>query len=172
MDLRRDMIISGSYWPEPVRVRSAVDLGDEIQLEAVGTRTGQAYEELLPRTALAQIIEHRLGGESDARALRLALEAQRIRLAYTYDPHFAVSVSQIDPLPHQLEAVYHHLLQLPQIRFLLADDPGAGKTIMAGLLLKELKLRAGIERILVVAPAKLTRQWARELRDKSTNSST
>src|SRR5690242_705733 len=104
------MIISGPFWPEPVRVRTVAELGEEIQLEAVGTRTGRAYDELLPISSLEQVVEQRLGGESDALALRLALEAQRIRLAYTYDPHFAVSVSQIDPLPHQLEAVYHYLL--------------------------------------------------------------
>jgi len=84
---------------------------------------------------------------------RLAAEAHRIRLAYQYDPHFAVSVSQIDPLPHQLDAVYGRLLTQPRIRLLIADDPGAGKTIMGGLLIKELKLRGLIERTLIVTPA-------------------
>ncbi|MGH2660685.1 MAG: hypothetical protein ACRDHS_13755 [Actinomycetota bacterium] len=72
---------------------------------------------------------------SAAETYRLAVEAWRIKLAYEFDPHFAVSVSQIDALPHQLEAVYYFLLPRPQVRFLLADDPGAGKTVMAGLLL-------------------------------------
>ncbi len=70
------------------------------------------------------------------------------------------------PLPHQLEAVYHYFIKSPRIRFLLADDPGAGKTIMAGLLIQELKARGLIKRILIVAPANLTFQWQRELRDK------
>src|SRR5262249_56533137 len=87
---------------------------------------------------------------------RLAAEAHRIRLAYQYDPHFAVSVSQVDPLPHQMDAVYSHLLTQPQIRLLLADDPGAGKTIMAGLTHKELKFRGLVERTLIVTPANLT----------------
>jgi SNF2 family DNA or RNA helicase len=80
--------------------------------------------------------------------------------------HFAVSVSQIDALPHQLEAVYHYMLPRPKIRFLLADDPGAGKTIMAGLLLKELKLRGLVERVLIVTPANLTDQWRREMKER------
>jgi len=97
---------------------------------------------------------------------RLAAEAHRIRLAFQYDPHFAVSVSQVDPLPHQMDAVYTHLLTQPRIRFLIADDPGAGKTIMAGLLIKELKFRGLIERTLIITPANLTDQWRRELHDK------
>src|SRR5207237_5983425 len=75
-------------------------------------------------------------------------------------------IARIDPLPHQLEAVYDYFLKLPRIRFLLADDPGAGKTIMAGLLLKELKIRGLVTRTLIVAPANLTFQWQREMKDK------
>src|SRR5260370_30702997 len=89
---------------------------------------------------------------------RLAAAAHRIRLALHYDPHFAVSVSQVDPLPHQIDAVYSHLLTQPQVRFLIADDPGAGKTIMAGLIMKELKSRGLVERTLGVTPANLTDQ--------------
>ena len=90
----------------------------------------------------------------------------RLGLAYEYDPYFSLSIARVDPLPHQLEAVYDYFLKLPRIRFLLADDPGAGKTIMAGLLIKELKIRGLIKRILVVTPANLTFQWQRELKDK------
>ena len=86
--------------------------------------------------------------------------------AYEYDPYFSLSIARVDPLPHQLEAVYDYFLKLPRIRFLLADDPGAGKTIMAGLLLKELKARGLVRRTLIVAPANLTFQWQRELKDK------
>ncbi len=88
------------------------------------------------------------------------------QLAFDYDPHFAVSLSGVRPLPHQLEAVYERILPQVRLRFLLADDPGAGKTIMAGLLLKELKLRNAVERILILAPAPLTLQWQDELRGK------
>src|SRR5262249_3859656 len=76
--------------------------------------------------------------DGDAALFRLGVEAQRLALAYEYDPYFSPSIARINPQPHQLEAVYDHFLKLPRIRFLLADDPGAGKTIMAGLLLKEL----------------------------------
>ena len=92
----------------------------------------------------------------DAESIRLLVESWRIRLAYTHDRHFAVSLSGIRTLPHQIEAVYLRMLPQPRLRFLLADDPGAGKTIMAGLLVKEMKLREAIDRILILCPAPLT----------------
>ena len=94
------------------------------------------------------------------------IEANRIRLAYQFDPQLAVSVSQVDPLPHQIEAVYHYVLDSPRIRFLIADDPGAGKTIMAGLVLKELQYRQLVRRVLVVAPGHLKYQWQREMKER------
>ena len=100
---------------------------------------------------------------ADAGRLRLLVESARIRLAYAYDRQFAVSLSGIRTLPHQIEAVYLKMLPQPRLRFLLADDPGAGKTIMAGLLIKELKLREAIDRCLILVPAPLTIQWQDEL---------
>ncbi|MFQ6054949.1 MAG: helicase-related protein, partial [Methanosarcinales archaeon] len=94
------------------------------------------------------------------------IEANRIRLAYQFDPLLAVNVSQVDPLPHQIEAVYHYVLKHPKIRFLIADDAGAGKTIMAGLIIKELQYRNLAQRILIVAPSSLKDQWRRELKEK------
>jgi len=102
-------------------------------------------------------------GPVDAEKLRLVIESARIRLAYAHDPQFAVSLSGIRTLPHQIEAVYQRMLPQPRLRFLLADDPGAGKTIMAGLLIKELKLREAIERVLILCPAPLTIQWQDEM---------
>ena len=99
----------------------------------------------------------------EADRLRLLVESARIRLAYAYDRQFAVSLSGIRTLPHQIEAVYMKMLPQPRLRFLLADDPGAGKTIMAGLLIKELKLREAIDRCLILTPAPLTIQWQDEL---------
>lgn len=99
----------------------------------------------------------------DAERLCLLIESARIRLAYAYDRQFAVSLSGIRTLPHQIEAVYQRMLPQPRLRFLLADDPGAGKTIMAGLLVKELKLREAIERVLILCPAPLTIQWQDEM---------
>ncbi|OGP57594.1 MAG: hypothetical protein A2V67_09210 [Deltaproteobacteria bacterium RBG_13_61_14] len=99
----------------------------------------------------------------DAEKLRLLIESTHIRLAYAHDQQFAVSLSGIRTLPHQIEAVYQKMLPQPRLRFLLADDPGAGKTIMAGLLIKEMKLREAIERILILCPAPLTIQWQDEM---------
>ncbi len=99
----------------------------------------------------------------DAEKMRLLIESARIRLAYAYDQQFAVSLSGIRTLPHQVEAVYQRMLPQPRLRFLLADDPGAGKTIMAGLLVKELKLREAVERVLILCPAPLTIQWQDEM---------
>jgi SNF2-related domain len=100
---------------------------------------------------------------ADADKLRLLVESARLRLAYTPDRHFAVSLSGIRTLPHQIEAVYMKMLPQPRLRFLLADDPGAGKTIMAGLFIKEMKLREAIDRVLILCPAPLTIQWQDEL---------
>jgi SNF2 family DNA or RNA helicase len=104
--------------------------------------------------------------DGDPHRFRLGIEAIRLGLAYEYDPYFSLSIARVDPLPHQLEAVYDYFLKLPRIRFLLADDPGAGKTIIVGLLLKELKIRGLVTRTLIVTPANLSLQWQREMQDK------
>ncbi|ORC37386.1 RNA helicase [Marispirochaeta aestuarii] len=96
----------------------------------------------------------------------LASEAMRIQLAYLFDPLLAVNTSDVDPLPHQISAVYEHMLQRQPLRFLLADDPGAGKTIMAGLLIKELMMRGDVQRCMVVCPGSLVEQWQDELDEK------
>jgi SNF2 family DNA or RNA helicase len=103
---------------------------------------------------------------ADSALFKLALEALRIRMAGRFDPMLAVHTSDLEPLPHQIEAVYGELLDRTPLRFLLADDPGAGKTIMAGLYAKELMLRGDAERILIVAPGSLVEQWQEELLDK------
>lgn len=95
----------------------------------------------------------------------LYADALRMRLAYTFDPHYAVSVTQVDLLPHQVDGVYRHILPLPRIRFLLADGPGLGKTIMAGLALKGLKARGLVKYTLLIVPAHLQDQWRREMWD-------
>jgi len=104
--------------------------------------------------------------DGDGQLLRLGLQAYALGIAYEFDPYFGLSISRVDPLPHQLEAVYDFLLKLARVRFLLADDAGAGKTIMAGLLIRELQLRGLAERIMVVCPANLSFQWQRELKEK------
>ncbi|MBX6763662.1 MAG: DUF3883 domain-containing protein [Rubrobacteraceae bacterium] len=104
--------------------------------------------------------------DGDGALLRLVSEANRIRLAHLFDPYLAVHTSRIEPLPHQITAVYGEMLPRQPLRFLLADDPGAGKTIMAGLLIKELMVRGDLERCLVVAPGNLVEQWQDELSQK------
>lgn len=104
--------------------------------------------------------------DADPELFRVAAEALRIRMAGRYDQMLAVQTSTVEPLPHQIKAVYGELLPRTPLRFLLADDPGAGKTIMAGLYIKELSLRGDLARCLVVAPGSLVEQWQEELLDK------
>ncbi len=101
--------------------------------------------------------------DGDGALLRLVSEADRIRLAHLFDPYLAVHTSRIEPLPHQITAVYGEMLMRQPLRFLLADDPGAGKTIMTGLLIKELMVRGDLERCLIVTPGNLVEQWQDEL---------
>ena len=101
--------------------------------------------------------------DGDAKMFRLVSEAHRIRLAHLFDPHLAIHTSLVYPLPHQITAVYEAMLPRQPLRFVLADDPGAGKTIMAGLLIKELLIRGDLQRCLVVAPGNLVEQWQDEL---------
>ena len=101
--------------------------------------------------------------DGDGALFRLVSEAQRIRLAHLFDPVLAVHTSLVEPLPHQITAVYEAMLPRQPLRFLLADDPGAGKTIMAGLLIKELIARGDLQRCLIVCPGSLAEQWQDEL---------
>lgn len=101
--------------------------------------------------------------DGDGAAFRLVAEAHRIRLAHLFDPVLAVHTSLVDPLPHQITAVYESMLRRQPLRFLLADDPGAGKTIMAGLLIKELIVRGDLQRCLIICPGSLAEQWQDEL---------
>lgn len=104
--------------------------------------------------------------DADANTLRLASEAYRIHLAHIFDPYLAVHTSSVEPLPHQISAVYQEMLPRLPLRFVLADDPGAGKTIMTGLLIKELMARGDLKRCLIVAPGSLAEQWQDELYQK------
>lgn len=128
---------------------------------------GQLGEQLLYRSDLDGLSVQEPGArwsfDADPREFQLAAEAMRIRLAGLHDPMLAVSSSEIDPLPHQIRAVYEEMLPRTPLRFLLADDPGAGKTIMAGLYAKELMLRGDVNRLLIVAPGGLVEQWQDEL---------
>ena len=166
-ELTPDAIIEGPFWPGPVRVLRVRDHGSAVQIEAVGIVESQYYDRTIAAEQFATLVREVVGGthtfDAEPRLFRLAVEALRTHLAHTFDPQYAVSVSQVDPLPHQFEAVYKRMLPLPRIRFLLADDPGAGKTIMAGLLMRELMRRGDVTRVLVLCPKALTDQWRREM---------
>ncbi len=155
------------HFAEPVVLESVRPLGDGFECR-VRLADGTPDEAILSRDEAATVFGQQAELPDsvkpvDAESLRLLVESARIRLAYTHDRHFAVSLSGIRTLPHQIEAVYLRMLPQPRLRFLLADDPGAGKTIMAGLLIKEMKLREAIDRVLILCPAPLTIQWQDEL---------
>jgi len=160
--------IQGLHWPEPVEVKLVEVLGGYIHLVGATTGTGEHVDQLIPREELAQIKIMLVKADFAAspRDVFLSLEARRYRFASLYDPLLAMNTSKIDALPHQIEAVYGYVLSLPRIRFLIADDPGAGKTIMAGLVIKELKLRHLVRRILIVVPGHLKDQWRREMKER------
>ena len=131
------------------------------------TSAGKVANELLYRhdEPRLEVVEHGRpwSFDGDGALFRLVSEAQRIRLAHLFDPVLAVHTSVVDPLPHQITAVYESMLPRQPLRFLLADDPGAGKTIMAGLLIKELIVRGDLQRCMIVCPGSLAEQWQDEL---------
>jgi superfamily II DNA or RNA helicase len=141
-----------------------------ITLTYTDDSTGKADHELLYRDDEARLTVEQAGRawsmDGDGALFRLVSEAKRISLAYLFDPFLAVQTSNLDPLPHQIDAVYNEMLPRQPLRFLLADDPGAGKTIMAGLFCKELIIRGDVERCLVIAPGSLVEQWQDELWQK------
>ena len=144
-------IVQGPTLPEPIKVLATVPMGDSLKVIGRGMQTGMTHDPVLSPEQLARLMvsAEREPFDGDARLFRLGVEAHRLGLAYGYDPYFSLSIARVDPLPHQLEAVYGYFLRLPRIRFLLADDPGAGKTIMGGLTLKELKARGLVKRTLI-----------------------
>ncbi len=166
--LKPNIIVKGPIFPEPVQIIVSIPMGDSVKLVGKGLKSQKVYEPILNADQLAKLeaTPEKEPFDGDAAKFRLGVEALRLGLAYEYDPYFSLSIARVDPLPHQLEAVYDYFLKLPRIRFLLADDPGAGKTIMAGLLIKELKIRGLVKRILIVTPANLSFQWQREMKDK------
>jgi SNF2 family DNA or RNA helicase len=141
-----------------------------ITLTYTDDSTGKPDQELLYRDNEPQLSVEQVGRawamDADGSLFRLVSEAKRISLAYLFDPFLAVQTSNLDPLPHQIDAVYSNMLPRQPLRYLLADDPGAGKTIMAGLFCKELMIRGDVERCLVIAPGSLVEQWQDELWQK------
>jgi len=166
--IKEGMIVEGPFWPEPVEVKKVEKVGERLRIIGVTIHTRQHVDSLLKEddVKLLKTKEFVLDFSAPGDEVFLCLEAQRYRLASLFDPLLAMNVSKIDPLPHQIEAVYGYILKLPRIRFLIADDAGAGKTIMAGLVLKEMKLRGLVKRVLIVVPGHLKDQWKREMWEK------
>jgi superfamily II DNA or RNA helicase len=167
--LRVGQVLEGVLFNEPMRVATVQPHGPDAWLVGlVGLRSEHFRSVNLTAADLEslKVLDTVPTYDGDGKLLRLGLQAYSLGIAYEFDPYFGLSISRVDPLPHQLSAVYDYLLKLPRVRFLLADDAGAGKTIMAGLLIKELKLRGLAERILIVGPANLAFQWQREMKEK------
>ena len=167
--IHEGQVLTGPLFSEPMQVETVRSNGPGVWVAGlVGQRSERFRRVTLTSDDISNltIADSALSYDGDGRLLRIGLQAYSLGIAYEFDPYFGLSISRVDPLPHQLEAVYEHLLKLPSVRFLLADDAGAGKTIMAGLLVRELKLRGLIERVLVVCPANLSFQWQRELKEK------
>jgi superfamily II DNA or RNA helicase len=159
--------VTGVLADQPVTVVHVDWHGTEALTLVYRDGSGKVADQLLYRSdeprLEVQTTTRPFSFDGDPALFRLASEARRISLAYLFDPYLAVHTSSLDPLPHQIEAVYGKMLPRHPLRFLLADDPGAGKTIMAGLYIKELIVRGDLERCLVVCPGSLVEQWQDEL---------
>ncbi len=169
-DLQRGAQVRGVV-PDQIVTLSSVDWHGPDAVEVIFRRAdGGLGSQLLYRSDESRLdlaaAQRRWTFDAPADLFKLASEAWRIRLAHLFDERLAVHTSQIEPLPHQITAVYDHMLNRQPLRFLLADDPGAGKTIMAGLLIRELIARGDVRRCLVCAPGNLTEQWQDELWSK------
>ena len=166
-DLRANAAVRGVLADSLVTVVSVQWFGSEALELTYKTPAGKVANELLYRDDESRLEIVEVGRpwsfDGDGALFRLVSEAQRIRLAHLFDPVLAVHTSVVEPLPHQITAVYESMLPRQPLRFLLADDPGAGKTIMAGLLIKELVARGDLQRCLVVCPGSLAEQWQDEL---------
>ncbi|MDE0318930.1 MAG: helicase-related protein [Acidimicrobiaceae bacterium] len=168
-DLTAGMRLSGVVAGSEVTVVAAVLHGQASATLTYRTADGVLGERLITVADLADIseaAESHWSFDADGAMFKLASEARRMQMAHLADPFAAVDTSNINPYPHQIDAVYNRLLELKPLRFLLADDPGAGKTIMSGLLIRELMLRGDVTRCLIVAPGSLVEQWQDELWDK------
>lgn len=166
-DLQVNSVVTGIVPDAQVTVVSVQWYGSDALELTYKTSNGKVANELVYRhdELRLELVEHSRpwSFDGDGSLFRLVSEAQRIKLAYLFDPVLAVHSSLIDPLPHQITAVYESMLPRQPLRFLLADDPGAGKTIMAGLLIKELIARGDLHRCLIVCPGSLAEQWQDEL---------
>lgn len=166
-DLKRGATVKGILTDRVVTVVDAKWHGSAVVDLTYKDGEGRLGSELLYRDREASLDIVSAGRpwsfDSDGAIFRLVSEAVRIKLAHLFDPLLAVHSSLVEPLPHQITAVYGEMLPRQPLRYLLADDPGAGKTIMTGLLLRELSMRGDLRRCLIVCPGNLAEQWQDEL---------
>ena len=169
-DVKKDAQIRGIQAEEIVRIVQVEPVGDAAITVYYKDSQGKLGEQMLFRSDESRLELATAGRpwafDAPGAEFKLGLEAYRITQAALFDPMMAVHTSNVEPLPHQISAVYEYMLPKQPLRFVLADDPGAGKTIMAGLLIRELLMRADAKRILIVSPGSLTEQWQDELLEK------
>lgn len=162
-------IIQGPYWAETVEIKKCEPIDKTLFLvEAIGRQTREYYESYLELEQLEslELLQENLNPVATLDRISHYLRYHVLKLDERYSKSRMRGNQQIIPLPHQIEAVYSRMLQTPQVRFLLADDPGAGKTIMAGMLIRELLARQSVERILILVPPLVLPQWQEELSEK------
>tara|TARA_R110001583_G_scaffold195405_1_gene372886 strand:- start:11805 stop:15344 length:3540 start_codon:yes stop_codon:yes gene_type:complete len=169
-DIKKDAQVRGILPDQIVRIVQVEPIGDSAITVYYKDSQGKLGEQMLfvsDEIRLELATEGRSWAfDAPGAEFKLGLEAYRIAQAAMFDPMMAVHTSNVEPLPHQISAVYEHMLPRQPLRYVLADDPGAGKTIMAGLLIRELLMRADAKRILIVSPGSLTEQWQDELLEK------
>lgn len=169
-DIRKDALVNGIKPGQVVRVVTTEPVGNHAVTVYYRTEDGKLDERMLFRTDEPSLSLAEAGRpwafDAPGEEFKLGLEAYRIHLSHLFDPMMAVHTSNVEPLPHQISAVYEAMLPRQPLRYVLADDPGAGKTIMAGLFIRELLIRADARRVLVVAPGSLVEQWQDELYEK------
>ncbi|WP_428912069.1 DEAD/DEAH box helicase [Niallia sp. Krafla_26] len=161
-------IIKGPFWPEIIEIKNCEQIDDDLYLvESIGRNTNKYYDRYLEQYQLEQLEKIQQEGSSfNQERLQHYLQYYILKTDERYSQSRARGNKKIIPLPHQIEAVYSRMLQSPQVRFLLADDPGAGKTIMSGMLIRELLARQSAERILILVPPLVLKQWQEELKEK------
>ena len=165
--ITKNALISGIEPGQIVRIFSSDPMGTDALSIVYKTNDGRLGERVLFRTDEASLSLAEAGRpwafDAPGADFKLVAEAYRINLAHLFDPMMAVHTSNVEPLPHQITAVYESMLPRQPLRYVLADDPGAGKTIMAGLFIRELLMRADAKRVLIVSPGSLVEQWQDEL---------
>ena len=169
-DIKAGALIQGLEPEEVVRIVTSEAIGIDALTVYYKKSDGSLLERLIYRSDELNLSLAMAGRpwsfDAPAADFKLAVEACRINLAYLFDPMMAVHTSNVEPLPHQITAVYESMLPRQPLRYVLADDPGAGKTIMAGLYIRELIMRADATRILIIAPGSLVEQWQDEMYEK------